>query len=55
MILTKDNITIKIEAAVFWRIFDPVKCNYNLNQPKDCTSQIAISALRAIAGESTLQ
>jgi regulator of protease activity HflC (stomatin/prohibitin superfamily) len=53
-IITKDNVSVKVNAVVYFRVIDPVK---SINEVEDyfyATSQLAQTTLRSIAGEAEL-
>lgn len=53
-IITKDNITVKVNAVVYFRVLDPVKAITEVEDFYFATSQIAQTTLRSILGQSQL-
>jgi regulator of protease activity HflC (stomatin/prohibitin superfamily) len=53
-IITKDNITVKVNAVVYFRPIDPVKAVTEVEDFYYATSQIAQTTLRSILGQSQL-
>lgn len=53
-IITKDNITVKVNAVVYFRVMDPVKAITAVEDFFYATSQIAQTTLRSILGQSQL-
>jgi regulator of protease activity HflC (stomatin/prohibitin superfamily) len=53
-IITKDNITVKVNAVVYFRPLDPVKAITEVEDFYYATSQIAQTTLRSILGQSQL-
>jgi regulator of protease activity HflC (stomatin/prohibitin superfamily) len=53
-IITKDNITVKVNAVVYFRVMDPIKAITAVEDYYFATSQIAQTTLRSILGQSQL-
>ncbi len=53
-VITRDNVSILINAVVYFRVFDPVKAIIDVEDYFYATSQMAQTTLRSIAGESEL-
>jgi regulator of protease activity HflC (stomatin/prohibitin superfamily) len=53
-IITKDNITVKVNAVVYFRVMDPIKAVTAIEDFYFATSQIAQTTLRSILGQSQL-
>ena len=51
---TKDNVTIEADAAVYWKIIDPVKAIYEVDILPESVSDLALNALRSNIGRLTL-
>ena len=51
---TKDNVTIEADAAVYWKIIDPVKAVYEVDVLPDSVSDLALNALRSNIGKLSL-
>ncbi len=53
-IITQDNITVKVNAVIYFRPMDPVKAVTEVEDFYYATSQIAQTTLRSILGQSQL-
>jgi regulator of protease activity HflC (stomatin/prohibitin superfamily) len=53
-IITKDNITVKVNAVIYFRPIDPVRAITEVEDFYYATSQIAQTTLRSILGQSQL-
>jgi regulator of protease activity HflC (stomatin/prohibitin superfamily) len=53
-IITRDNITVKVNAVVYFRVMDPIKAITAVEDFFFATSQIAQTTLRSILGQSQL-
>ncbi|WP_333652478.1 slipin family protein [Dissulfurispira sp.] len=53
-IITKDNVTVKVNAVIYFRPLDPVKAITEVEDFHYATSQIAQTTLRSILGQSQL-
>ncbi len=53
-IITRDNITVKVNAVVYFRVIDPIKAITEVEDFFFATSQIAQTTLRSILGQSQL-
>jgi len=53
-VITKDNITVKVNAVVYFRVIDPIKAITAVEDFFYATSQIAQTTLRSILGQSQL-
>jgi regulator of protease activity HflC (stomatin/prohibitin superfamily) len=53
-IITKDNITVKVNAVVYFRPMEPIKAITEVEDFYYATSQIAQTTLRSILGQSQL-
>ncbi|MDA8082992.1 MAG: slipin family protein [Nitrospiraceae bacterium] len=53
-IITRDNITVKVNAVVYFRPIDPIKAITAVEDYYYATSQIAQTTLRSILGQSQL-
>jgi erythrocyte band 7 integral membrane protein len=54
-ILTKDSVTVTVDAVVYFRIFDPVASVINVENANYSTRLLAATTLRNILGTKTLQ
>ncbi|TAN43861.1 MAG: slipin family protein [Nitrospirae bacterium] len=53
-IITKDNITVKVNAVIYFRPIDPIRAITEVEDFYYATSQIAQTTLRSILGQSQL-
>ncbi len=53
-VITKDNITVKVNAVVYFRPIDPIKAVTEVEDYYFATSQIAQTTLRSVLGQSQL-
>jgi len=53
-IITKDNISVKVNAVVYFRVMGPIKAITEVEDFYFATSQIAQTTLRSILGQSQL-
>jgi regulator of protease activity HflC (stomatin/prohibitin superfamily) len=53
-LITKDNVTIRVEAAVFFRVVDPVRAVVAIRDYKHGVLRIAQTTLRATLGQHDL-
>lgn len=54
-IITKDNVSVKVNAVVYFRPIDPIRAITAVEDFYYATSQIAQTTLRSILGQSELQ
>ena len=53
-VITKDNVSIDINAVVFSKVFDPVKAIYNIENFKLGLENLSATTLRNVVGEMEL-
>jgi regulator of protease activity HflC (stomatin/prohibitin superfamily) len=53
-VITRDNVTIKVIAVIYFRVIDPRLAVTQVLNYVNATSQIAQTTLRSVLGESTL-
>jgi len=53
-IITKDNMTVKVNAVVYFRVIEPIKAITAVEDFYFATSQMAQTTLRSILGQSQL-
>lgn len=53
-VITKDNVTVKVNAVVYFRVMDPTKAVTEIEDFYFGTSQIAQTTLRSVLGQSPL-
>lgn len=50
-VITRDNVSVKVNAVVYFRIVDPGKTIIQVANPFDATSQVAQTTLRSVLGQ----
>ena len=53
-LVTRDNVTVKVNAVVYFRVVDPVKAVVEVTNFLYATSQLAQTTLRSVLGEVEL-
>jgi regulator of protease activity HflC (stomatin/prohibitin superfamily) len=53
-LVTRDNVTVKVNAVIYFRVVDPVKAVIEVSNYLFATSQLAQTTLRSILGEAEL-
>ncbi len=53
-VITKDNVSIQVNAVVYFRVIDPVKAVLEVENYLYATSQLAQTTLRSVLGEVEL-
>jgi regulator of protease activity HflC (stomatin/prohibitin superfamily) len=52
--ITRDNVTVKVDAVVFFNVVDPVRAIVNVQDYLFAVSQVAQTSLRSMIGKSEL-
>src|SRR5271157_5357817 len=52
--ITRDNVTVRVDAVVYFRVVDPVKATINVQNYMFAISQQAQTSLRSIIGQSEM-
>lgn len=52
--ITKDNVTLSVDAVVYYRVIDPVKAIINVKRYPHAVSQVAQTSLRSVIGRADL-
>jgi hypothetical protein len=52
--ITRDNVTMRVDAVIYYRVLDPVKAIVNLQNYKFAVAQVAQTSLRAVTGRSDM-
>ncbi len=52
--ITRDNVTVKVDAVVYFRVFDPVRVVVGVQNYEAAIAQVAQASLRSIIGKSDL-
>ncbi len=50
-VITRDNVSVKVNAVVYFRVVDPGKAILQVTNPFDATSQVAQTTLRSVLGQ----
>jgi regulator of protease activity HflC (stomatin/prohibitin superfamily) len=53
-IITKDNVSVRVSAVVYFRVVDPIKASIEVENYKVATSQLAQTTLRSVCGQEDL-
>src|SRR5438552_12740769 len=53
-IITRDNVTLKVNAVIFMRVIDPIRTVVQVDNYRYQTSQFAQTTLRSVLGEVEL-
>jgi regulator of protease activity HflC (stomatin/prohibitin superfamily) len=53
-IITKDNVTVRVNAVTYFRVLDPHRAVLEIEDYRFATSQIAQTTLRSIIGQANL-
>jgi regulator of protease activity HflC (stomatin/prohibitin superfamily) len=52
--ITRDNVTLRVDAVVYYRVVDPVKAVINVQDYTFAVSQVAQTSLRSVIGQSDM-
>jgi len=53
-IITRDNVSVRVSAVVYFKVVDPVKATIEVEDFQMATSQLAQTTLRSICGQDEL-
>ncbi|MGH9750671.1 MAG: slipin family protein [Candidatus Polarisedimenticolia bacterium] len=53
-VITRDNVSVKVNAVVYYRVMDPRKAVVEVEQYHYATSQLAQTTLRSVLGQAEL-
>jgi regulator of protease activity HflC (stomatin/prohibitin superfamily) len=53
-VITRDNVSVKVNAVVYFRVMDPEKAFLEVEEYLEATSQIAQTTLRSVLGQAEL-
>jgi regulator of protease activity HflC (stomatin/prohibitin superfamily) len=53
-VITRDNVSVKVSAVVFFRVVDPIKAVVEVENFLYATSQLAQTTLRSVLGQAEL-
>ncbi len=52
--ITRDNVTLRVDAVVYYRVVDPLKAIINVQNYHFAISQVAQTSLRSVTGRSNM-
>src|SRR5215475_286317 len=50
-VISRDNVSVKVSAVVYFRVVDPEKAILQVTDPYEATSQLAQTTLRSVLGQ----
>jgi regulator of protease activity HflC (stomatin/prohibitin superfamily) len=53
-VITKDNVTVNVDAVVYYKVVDPVRATVEVQRYARATAQLAQTSLRSVIGQVTL-
>lgn len=53
-VITKDNVTVRVDAVVYFMVIDAEKAIINVENFREATTQLALTTLRSVLGQSEL-
>ena len=53
-VITRDNVTVKVDAVVYFMVIDPVNAIINVENYREAIIQLALTTLRSVLGQSEL-
>ena len=53
-VISRDNVSVKVNAVIYFRIVDPTKAIIQVANPFEATSQLAQTTLRSVLGQHEL-
>ena len=53
-VITKDNVSVKVNAVIYFRVIDPVKAVIEVENYQYAMSQLAQTTLRSVCGQAEL-
>ena len=53
-VISRDNVSVKVNAVIYFRVIDPQKAIIQVANPYEATSQLAQTTLRAVLGKHEL-
>jgi len=53
-VISRDNVSVKVSAVVYFRVVDPEKSIIQVENPVEATSQLAQTTLRSVLGQHEL-
>jgi regulator of protease activity HflC (stomatin/prohibitin superfamily) len=52
--ITRDNVTVKVDAVLYYKVYDPVRVVVDVQNYQSAIAQVAQASLRSIIGKSEL-
>ncbi len=52
--ITRDNVSVKVNAVVYYRVIEPLKCVLEVENFRFATSQLSQTTLRSVVGQAQL-
>jgi len=53
-VITRDNVSVKVNAVLYFRVMEPIKCIIDVQDYLYATSQLAQTTLRSVLGQVSL-
>lgn len=53
-VISRDNVSVKVNAVVYFRVLDPERAVIQVQNPYEATSQLAQTTLRSVLGQHEL-
>ncbi|MDI6686961.1 MAG: slipin family protein [Desulfobacterales bacterium] len=53
-VITRDNVSVKVNAVIYFRVIDPIKAIVEVEQYSYAMSQLAQTTLRSVCGQAEL-
>jgi regulator of protease activity HflC (stomatin/prohibitin superfamily) len=53
-VISRDNVSVKVNAVIYFRVVDPAKCIIQVEDFYEATSQLAQTTLRSVLGQHEL-
>src|SRR5262249_472160 len=53
-VITRDNVSVKVNAVLYFRVIDPLKAVLQVENFLHATSQVALTTLRSTVGQAEL-
>jgi regulator of protease activity HflC (stomatin/prohibitin superfamily) len=53
-VISRDNVSVKVNAVVYFRVIEPEKCIIQVEQFREATSELAQTTLRSVLGQHEL-
>lgn len=53
-VITRDNVTVRVDAVVYFQVMDPVKAVLNVEEYKQAIIQLALTTMRSVLGQSEM-